>query len=474
MNTQHLVRTGGLVAVFLLGGAAPAMAQRVEPDAFLNQQRSIEELIRAERDKLGPLTEDVEVDYGGFYSLFTFLYDDGVNSSRTFRRHDLRVWTRLGFQSGAHEIYARGRLSFIDFNSGDQFDNEDDVEGMNLERGYYKFDLARAMVAYGGERIDYNLEFKIGRDLTEFGTGYVLSTPLDQLWLRASVADFHITGLLGKTIGSSQDFDFSRGAQRTRRSFAGVEARYQGFERHEPFAYVLWQRDHSRDVRRPAAARQRFDYDSFYAGIGSTGEIVSNLSYSAEFVAETGESYSTGAFARKNNIAAWAWDMQLEYLFDSTGKPRVGVGYMFASGDSDRLFSPTSTVGGNSRGFKDSSFIGFGYRDTGLSFAPTLSNVHIWRAGASVHPFPDHEALDHFEVGTNWFLYNKHQAHAAVSDPLATTRSGYLGWEMDYYANWSISSDLAATARYGVFFPGDAFADQTTRTYLLLGLTWNF
>ena len=78
------------------------------------------------------------------------------------------------------------------------------------------------------------------------------------------------------------------------------------------------------------------------------------------------------------------------------------------------------------------------------------------------------------EVGTDWFLYWKHHRAAAVSDPLADTQSGYLGWEMDYFANWRITSDLAWTARYGTFFPGSALSDQTTRTFLLTGVTYSF
>lgn len=456
----------------LLVLSAPAMAQRPEPDAFLNQQRAIDELIRSEREKLDEPTEKIDFDYGGYYSFFLFLYDDGVESSRTFRRHDLRLWGRLALEKGAHEFYVRSRLGFIDFNPGDQFDREDDVEGMNLERGYYKFDLAKAMQAYAGTSIDYNVELKLGRDLTEFGTGYALSLPLDQVWLRGTVDEFQFTGLVGRTVGSSQDFDLSRRPERTRRTFLGVQTKYTGFERHEPFGYVLWQRDHNTD--NIPTFLQKFDYDSFYVGFGSTGELVPNLRYLTEWVFETGHSFGDRRFLHKNRINAWAWDIQLEYLFDSKGKPRAGIEYMFASGDPDRLVSPTDSVGGNSRGYTDSGFNGFGYRDTGLSFAPRLSNVHIWRAGASYYPFEGRKSLDRLEFGTNWFLYNKHHAAGAVSDPTANRRSGYLGWEMDYYANWDVTSDFSATARYGIFFPGKAFEDRTTRTYLLLGFTWNF
>ena len=446
--------------------------RRPEPQAFLNQQRAIEDFIRAEREKLGVPTDRVEFDYGGYYSFFLFLYDDGIESSRTFRRHDLRVWSRLTLDRGAHEFYARTRVSFIDFNSGDEYDEEDDVEAPVFERAFYKFDLARAVQAYEDRTIDYNVEIKVGRDFTEFGTGYALSTTLQQVWLRGTWRDWQLTGLAGRTPGSMQDFDLSRNPERTRRWFYGAELRYAGFERHEPFAYVLWQRDHITD--NIPTVFQKYDYDSFYVGIGSVGELVRNLRYATECVFETGHSYGDRRFRKKNRINAWAWDVTLEYLFDTPKRPRASVEYMFASGEGDRLGSPTDSRGGVSRGYRDESFIGFGYRDTGLSFAPFLSNIHIWRAGGSFFPFEGHERLDRLELGTNWFLYYKHHASGAVSDPTANIQSGYLGWEMDYFANWQVTSDLSATARYGVFFPGKAFDDRTTRTYLLMGFTWNF
>jgi len=82
--------------------------------------------------------------------------------------------------------------------------------------------------------------------------------------------------------------------------------------------------------------------------------------------------------------------------------------------------------------------------------------------------------LYRLELGTNWFLYHKNRRDGAVSDPTADEGSGYLGWEMDYFANWEITPDLMWTTRYGLFFPGHAFSDQTTRTYFLVGMTWSF
>lgn len=439
----------------------------------MNQQRETQEDLRRELDEQLPATQDIDFDFGGSYSFHLFIYDDGINSSRTFRRNDLRLWTRLAFDKGAHTIYARTRLSFLDFNTGDSFNGRDnDWEGPNLERGYYQFDLRNAMRAYSGRHVDYNLTLKIGRDLASFGTGYVLSTPLDQVWVRGEHHDVAITGLIGRTVGSSYDLDSLRTVKRTRRAFFGVEVRYLGFERHEPFAYVLWQRDHNHDAFQTPL--QEFDYDSFYVGLGAEGELTTNLRYSTEWVYESGHSYGNRRFLHKDVIRAWAFDAELEYLFDTKGHPRASLEYMFASGDEDRLGSPTNAIGGNRYDRTDRGFNGFGWRDTGLSFAPTLSNIHIWRAGASFFPFEDSKLFRRLELGTDWFLYYKNHHTAAVSDFTADQASGYLGWEMDYFANWDITPDLAWTTRYGVFFPGRAFSDQTTRTFFLVGMTWRF
>ncbi len=464
-----LVGCAVLASSLTAWGQAPG---RREPDAFLNQQREIAERLDRELDEQLPATQKIDFDYGGWYSFHLFIYDDGVNSSRTFRRNDLRLWTRLAFDEGTHTIYARSRLSFLDFNTGDSFDGRDnDWEGLNLERGYYQFSLQRAMKAYANRQVDYDLKVKIGRDLATFGTGYAFSEPLDQVWLQGRYKDLVVTGLVGRTIGSSEDFDSSRYTTRTRRAFFGVEVRYTGFERHEPFAYVLWQRDHNHDT---FPHLQSYDYNSFYVGVGSMGELFTNLRYSTEWVYESGHSYGDQRFLRQNVIRAWAFDVELEYLFDTKGHLRASLEYMFASGDPDRVDSPTDSVGGNRNDYTDRSFVGFGWRDTGLSFAPSLSNIHIWRAGASFFPFEESRHFNRLELGTDWYLYYKNRHRGAVSDYTADQTSGYLGWEMDYFANWEITPDLAWTVRYGVFFPGSAFSDQTTRTFFLTGMVWRF
>ncbi|MGB2987835.1 MAG: hypothetical protein WBE26_18355 [Phycisphaerae bacterium] len=453
--------------------AAQPRAPSQASDSFVNQQRAVERRLRKEFDAEVGDAQRALFDWGGWYSSYVFLFDDGVESSRTLRRHDLRLWGRLVLDKGAHEFYARTRLSLLDFNAGDSYDgNDDDVEGPNLERGYYRFNLAKAIAANEDRAIGYNLVVTAGRDLVQFGGGITLAAPLDHVSIRGTYRAVEFTGLAGKTVGSTQDFDLSRTATRTRRNFFGGQVKYLGLERHEPFMYALWQRDRNREAL--FQPFQRYDYDSFYLGIGSMGEVVKGLRYAAECVYETGRSFGHGQFLHDNDISAWAVQAELEYLFPGKHKAKASIEYLFGSGDSDRFASPTNTAGGNVGHFADTSFIGFGYRDTGLSFAPRYSNLHMWRAGASCYPWPKHDRLRHLELGTDWYLYHKHHRDAAVSDPTAYVRSGYLGWEMDYYVNHQVTADVSWTARWGVFFPGSAFGDCSPRTFFLVGLTWSF
>lgn len=284
-----------------------------------------------------------------------------------------------------------------------------------------------------------------------------------------------IDGLLGRTVHSWDNLDTSRpNFGQSWRYFYGVQARYTGWAKHEPFVYYIWQRDRQGDGW-GAFWLQQWRYDSEYLGIGSRGELARNWRYSAEIVYQRGRGYGDGQFFDRNDICAFGWDFQIEYLSPWRTHPKFILEYMFASGDPTRVGSPTNAAGGNLAFTKDNGFNAFGYRDTGLSLSPELSNIHIWRAGASFFPFENHvEWLQKLEMGTDWFLYHKNRRRAAISDDLATVPSGYVGWEMDYFLNWRFTSDLALTMRYGVFFPGKAYNDRTTRTFFLTGLTWSF
>ncbi len=443
-------------------------------DAFLKRQIALERENEEKLQRELPVSQRFRADWGGWFNSYLFLFDDGVESSRTLRLNELRLWTSFTADRGIHQGYARMRLSYNDWNAGDSFTgNEDDLDGPNLERGWYQFDIARALRLYGMSEAPFELKVKLGRDLVYTGTGYAIDLLLDHVQIQGEYLDFETTFTVGKTPASTENIDRSRPvADHSDRNFWIIEERYKGFDRHEPFVYVAWQDDNTSED--PPNYLQNYRYESRYIGFGSTGQLCDDLRYNTEWVIERGRSFGDRRFLRQNTIKAWGFDHRLEYFFRHRMKPIVSLEYMFASGDANRFGSPTNAEGGNVNDFVDRSFVGFGFRDTGISFSPRLSNIHTWRLGGSFRPFPDVEAVKALELGSDFYLYWKHRSSAAVSDGLADLQSGYLGWEMDYYANYRIFSDLSWTVRFGSFFPGQAFSDRTTRTFLLTGVTWSF
>ena len=466
----------------LVGGPAGALGQLgldSRPpggisSAFLERQRSLERENERKLQQELPASQRFRLDWGGWYNFYFFLFDDGVVSSRTLREQELRLWASFNADRGIHQGYFRMRATFNDWNAGDSFTpNEDDLDGPNLERGWYQIDVAKALRLYGGVEKPFELKFKIGRDLVHIGTGFALDIPLDHIMIQTEALNFQTTVIGGRTPTSVENIDRSRPvADHSDRHFWIIEERYKGWEQHEPFVYIAWQDDHTKED--PPDLLQQFRYDSRYVGFGSTGELIENLRYSTEWVIERGRSYSDQRFIKRNRIKAWGFDHRLDYFFRNKNKVVLSAEWMFASGDANRLGSPTNAAGGNRGDKTDRGFVGFGFRDTGIAFSPRLSNIHIWRLGGSFRPLPDIESVKDLELGSDWYLYYKNRSKAAVSDGLADRQSGYLGWEMDYFANYRILSDLAWTVRFGAFFPGKAFSDRTTRTFLLTGITWSF
>ncbi|MBI5763851.1 MAG: alginate export family protein [Planctomycetes bacterium] len=479
MPTRTIARLTGLLAVSCLAATVQPVSAQMSlqggpSNAFLERQRALERENDRKLQRDLPFDQRFQLDFGGWYNMYFFLFDDGVDSSRTLRQYEFRLWTSFSADQGVHTGYARMRATFDDWNHGDSFTpNEDDLDGPNLERGWYQFDVAKAMRVHGSANPWYELNIKMGRDLINAGTGYAINLPLDHVQIQGQALNFQTTMLLGKVPASTPNIDQSRSvSDHSDRRFWILEERYKGLASHEPFAYVAWQEDDTRED--PLDLLQNYTYDSTYIGFGSTGELIQNLRYSSEWVIERGESYGNNRYLYKDEVKAWGFDHRLDYYFRHKTKPSISVEYMFASGDPNRLGSPTNAEGGNRGDYVDNGFSGFGFRDTGLSFAPRLSNVHVWRTGASFRPLPDQQATKNLELGTDYYLYYKNRSRAAVSDTTADEQSGYLGWEMDYYANYRIFNDLSWTVRFGTFFPGSAFSDQTTRTFLLTGVTWSF
>jgi hypothetical protein len=463
--------------------------------AFGQQQRDLARFERSleqiQRDTIlsinpnVPVNQRVYFDYGAYITAGYLSLDDNVNDNHVLRQIQFLPYMRLNLDN-VHEIFIRGIIGYRDFNEGDSFDGlgDEPIDG-DLDVGYYKFDLARYMAAYKGQKTDYTLTVKGGRDLVYWANGLVLSDRLDGVMIDGGAGNFGFSFVAGVTPTRTVDFDATRPKFdfNTRRGFYGLMLN-TNIAGHQPYVYAMLQRDYNdRDEELTSGAiTTRFDYNSYYLGIGSNGPITDHLLYSGEFAYEGGNSLSNsftigGPFIspvnqQRDEIQAFAGDVRLDYLFGDHRNTRASGELIFASGDDDRL-SSSDTFGGNKPGTKDRAFNAFGLLNTGLSFAPQVSNLLAFRLGVTTMPLPDLGPFRRMQVGSDFFLFEKLEGDAPIDEPSASGR--LLGWEPDFYLNWQLTSDLTLAVRYGIFFPNSGvLPSDESRQFVFVGLTYAF
>jgi hypothetical protein len=474
------------LAVLLCLIAAPAAMTRAQ-ESLQRFERQLEQIRRdtvLQINPAVPIDQRALLDYGGYLSFGYLSVDDNRNENHILRQYELIGYVRANLD-GANEVFIRGRAGYRDFNDRDSFDGRgDELIDPDLDRAYYRFDLARYNAAYHGQSAgDFNFVFQGGRDLVYWANGLTLSVPLDGVITDLTWGRVTLELIAGVTPTRTVDFDLSRPAfdYNTRRGFYGGMLSMQ-MGTHRPYAYALLQRDYNDEDSRAIDGRLvRFQYDSFYLGAGSSGALTDRLAYGAEFVFEGGQTRSSnfdeegGATVSvpqtKDNIRAWAVDLRLDYVFPGPHRTRISAEGIFASGDPDRL-STSGTVGGNRPGTDDHAFNSLGLLNTGLAFAPEVSNLIAARLGIAAFPAPDTAMFQHMQVGADFFVFGKMRENAPINETTSDDR--YLGVEPDVFLNWQITNDVSLAVRYGVFFPGSAIPDDTARQFFYAGLTYAF
>lgn len=480
--------TAVATVVWALLWAQPLGAQGSR-QTFLNRQREIERDLEIDMAPVEPSEDLFSMDWGGWFTgSYQLFHDNGVISGTTILTpvrqrqlgiYDFRLWGSTRF-SDFGEVYARMRFAYVDWKPGDTLTTHAHyLDGPHLDRGWLYFDLTKAMEHWQNKTLDWYLDARLGRQYLEWGSGLVLSLPVDAIVLTGEFGDLRLRGLAGKSINTFDNIDRSLEpagdiAGRLKRDFYAAELEYRGLKRHYPFAYAMRAVDRTKT---PSGAAQRYSYDSWYFGLGSRGILWSpKWTYSSEFVWQDGEGYSdvtTGPGGNQiEDIKAYAFDAQINYFLGGDHRPKFSVQYTLASGDDDRP-RPSDTIGGNIKGTKDESFNAFGYRYTGYAFSPIVTNIHVLRFGFAILPFPQQNGLKQLEVGADVFGYGS-PTSGGMSDPSAGVGNSSLGYEADAHIYWRMASDLSLIVRYGVFFPGDAFLDDTNRHSLFTGVTVSF
>lgn len=480
----HMPRTPAISLALILcaGGLLPALALAQDNQRQLDRVlRSVEgEGTFTPRVDTGlTLWERAQLDYGGSIA-FTYLsLDQAGGNTVSLLQPELTLYGRLNID-GAHGFYARAQFTHRNFSEGDSFDGRGDrwIQPF-ADRYWYEFDLRRAMDVYHHETLEGNFNVRAGRQFVDWASGLALS---ETLYAVKPTVEFdkrnRLEMLVGITPDHTPDFDSSRrnNDRKTRRFYYGAILSHTFDGGDEAFAYALGMNDHSSESnsRVGGLTGVSFEREGVYIGLGAKGALSDRWLYLVEGVYLTGSSASDPLLGpqQSETLAAWAGRVQLTCALRDENDSRIQAELLVASGDPDRR-SASDTIGGNAPDTTDQAFSSLGFAFTGVAFAPSLSNLISLRLGAATFPARSSETFRDLQVGVDLIASFKQRRTGAVDEP--TTANRYLGSEIDVYSNWRITSDLAVTARYGLFFPGSAIPEPNDpRQFIYVGMTLAF
>ncbi|MHC4409600.1 MAG: alginate export family protein [Planctomycetota bacterium] len=468
----------GRLWIALLALTAAAYAQN-DARRAARLENDLNEVLEARYEQVADLSayETSRVDYG-LYTRVSGMSADRLNGDpRTMLQVDSRAW--VDAQSRGHRFYGRLRLHYQWFGEGDSWwAGGDGFRYPVGDRWWYSFDWRTHEQTTRGVDPGWTWQTRIGRQLVNWGTGMTLRKTLYAWRVRGEWDKTHVEAMIGNSPDADfLDFDGSRPNfdSNTDRLFYGLIADWRGFRDHEPYLYFLGQSDKN-DVTLPGGGK--YKYDSFYLGLGSSGQFGGTVLYRFEFIYEWGESISDilGAFPQTTeDIAAWAVKFEMFWTprrFPALRDWRIDFEVLAGSGDPDRGH-PSHTVNGNTAGTNDESFNAWGYWNTGLVIAPDIANLLSLRVSPRWRPLRESEKSGKLGIGLDIFGFFKLDDEAPISIPTVAGES-YVGFETDIVAEWQITSDFAIDARYGFFVPGDAFPTSKVLHFFYWGVSYGF
>lgn len=208
------------------------------------------------------------------------------------------------------------------------------------------------------------------------------------------------------------------------------------------------------------------------AGVRGAGDI-GPLEIEAELAYQWGDADQIGSMFRSltygDNSAEfgeWALNLEVAHTFNTAWSPRVYVGYAFFGGQDNRDVSFLDWINPFHR---PEASMSFNRLFSNWSYSPILdgselSNVHIWRGGASINPTEKIEvALDvvymqvdePFDSPVHWQVGKRCVPLAPGLSFWTRENSKDLGWEACLSATYQYSEDLYFCAGWDHLFPGD-------------------
>lgn len=437
----------------------------------IDQAKEIE--ISVEEKK--PSQKELILQPGGWVSSSYRIYKDIDNQKATEDflkwswRQDAYLWLYLNYQA-THTVYFQLANAYTDRGVGPTYTGIGaDYEGPSISMAYTQINLARR----------YNLPLSVtaGRQHFFVGRGIAYSAIHDGLLIETAVRDVHIKGLLSQTKPREDNLDYSvPGFEKEGdRNFVGGEIAYTGIPGVSLYTFGLSQRDQSSPE--PDVPSQDYQYNSYYLGGGISVKRFLNLfEIWSEGLFEGGSGFTDASQTRlqETEIKAWAYTAGAKYRFDLPTHPVLETSFAYGSGDEDRA-RVTNTEGGDLDG-NDKNFNYFGYYQAGYALQPRLSNINILQLGGSLKPLENWKPMEKLAIGTRYYLYWKDKSAGGTSDLESTENDSGLGREWDMFLHWKVTDNLSYSIRYGIFFPGEAFPENSrdNTQYFFNSLTASF
>ncbi len=401
------------------------------------------------------------IQYGAILSP-VYLNESGKDESLSSLIFNSKIWGKSYLWNNAF-LYAGVKDSYLHVLSQDG-DIYSDVESENT------FDLDQTFVSMSV--FEGALKFSAGRQYFNIGTGLVLNGRGDgaELNYSASIFTFDLMGLYTGLLKADNnpyglsDKDFTDGAERV---FSGAVLSAD-IVNQRVYIFGLIQTDLA-DQEETLETR----YNSQYYGIGINGVILSDLSYFAEAVFQSGESYITQTSGNeKSKIAAYAANTGLNYFIPVKLNPTLTLQYAYGSGDKYRDDYTTGNRASGATGY-DKGFISFGTYSGGYALKPVLSNIHIFRAGITVTPLAtmNQMMLNKLSIGTKYSYYMKDNEESSINSGEAEGYESNIGQGVDASLRWQIFYDASFYVNYGIFLPGEAYDETDSQTFVMSGIT---
>lgn len=354
---------------------------------------------------------------------------------------------------------------------------------MDMEQ--LKIDMLYAQREFQGAKAKHKLTF--GRQFSKVGRGIAYGLTADGLHWQTKGKKMTATALwMRQNPGDNNIDNLSPGSGRTKRWFFGAEYKHKFKKWFAADAFLLWNIDRNTEdayaVTGLAGSLQQHKYNSQFLGFGSDGTFFSKFNYWWEYIRVSGKTYDAARngqlTAKEVSVDGEAFDLGGRYLFGGDLSPTVFAEYAFGSGDADRISNVTSSQRGSTDG-KDSVFRSFGGLTMGHALAPSLSNIRIAKLGGSAKPFGRMGAARWSDMTANLTLYS-YWAYAkggATSDPFIATstnaRSNDIGNEYDLTVSWKLFNDVNYQLKYGMFAPGEAYANRGHETYMKMKVSFD-